>query len=197
MSKSAAVIDFFHIEKQNASAKPPPPPPASPPGRTAGAPFRGIQSLVSRINPQLLKTVMAASRPAGTRPPPHSSSPSSPTVVPLPVLNPAASRGSTAASQLPTETAPLTIFYNGTVAAFDVPRDQAEVIIKMVETGITSCPAPRKESSSSSSLADGGQLEGDLPIARRKSLQRFLEKRKGRLATASPYHEGTTPPQAC
>uniref|UniRef100_A0A1D1YYH8 Protein TIFY n=1 Tax=Anthurium amnicola TaxID=1678845 RepID=A0A1D1YYH8_9ARAE len=187
MSRSTVEIDFFRMEKQSAAAASKLPSP----DRTPVAPLRGgIQSLVSRINPQLLKAVMASggapdngiaffSAPNGPAfLPSHPTSPTAggegnqPLLPPLPVVNTA----SRSASPIPSETAPLTIFYNGTVAAFDVPRDKAEAILRMAEAGLVANPAQRPEDA----CLDGGQLEGDLPIARKKSLQRFLEKRKER-----------------
>ncbi|XP_023636850.1 protein TIFY 9 isoform X1 [Capsella rubella] len=87
-------------------------------------------------------------------------------------------------------TVPMTIFYNGTVSVYKVSRNKAEEIMKVAnETA-----ASKKDTSSTETETDlsvitpttlrpklfGQNLEGDLPIARRKSLLRFLEKRKER-----------------
>ncbi|CAA6660013.1 unnamed protein product [Spirodela intermedia] len=138
MSEATVDTDFFRDEAQIA-----------PPGRS-GSSYRGIQSVVSRISPQLLVTVMDATAPGGP-------------------FNRTARRGQSG-------TTPLTIFFNGSVTAFDVTPDEAERIIRLVEA------------STSRARVDGGgraeegevDLGGHLPIARRKSLRRFMEKRKER-----------------
>lgn len=122
----------------------------------------GIQSVVSRINPQLLRSVIAAG--AAAMPPAKaallfSSSSSSPSP-PVTILNPSIrfaanpsfyslkmynhrfllnltnsirifqlqnqkkKKISRSVAETPNETAPLTIFYNGSVAIFDLPRDK-------------------------------------------------------------------------
>ncbi|CAA2987241.1 Hypothetical predicted protein, partial [Olea europaea subsp. europaea] len=72
----------------------------------------------------------------------------------------------------------MTIFYNGMVAVFYVSRDKAQDILLLADEGVQK-PA---ESSDSNVTSDQknilGTLKGDFPIARRQSLQRFLEKRK-------------------
>ncbi|KAI4975818.1 hypothetical protein ZWY2020_049425 [Hordeum vulgare] len=63
--------------------------------------------------------------------------------------------------------AQMTIFYGGQVLVLDgVPADRAAELLR----------------------AAAARGEGDLPMARKASLQRFMEKRKGRLAArAVPY----------
>ncbi|XP_052204158.1 protein TIFY 9-like [Diospyros lotus] len=186
MAKSSLELDFFPVEKVD-SAKP----------QTRKLfdrrrSFRDIQSVISKLNPDLLKTVIAsgsADQSSGFSKPSESANSSPPKhdenlnmFAALPVYTP--TFGSIAyGSESASETSPLTILYNGTVAVFDVPPHKAENILKFAEGGLSKTVQladPKLEMSSES-------LSGDLPIARRKSLQRFLEKRKQRLALACPY----------
>ncbi|XP_059281416.1 protein TIFY 9-like [Lycium ferocissimum] len=80
-----------------------------------------------------------------------------------------------------TENAPLTIFYDATVAFFDVSSDEAEGILRFAERSkIMDAFSPRKQLFVET-------FSGDLPLARRNSLLRFLEQRKKRLTMVSPY----------
>ncbi|XP_058195282.1 protein TIFY 9-like isoform X1 [Rhododendron vialii] len=132
--------------------------------------FRDIQGVISKMNPELLKSVIGsvelksndgkfsengdalalALNPLTLK---HHES----------VFPPAFGGNTCGLGSLTTETTPLTIFYNGTVAVYEVPRPRAENILKLAVSS----------------------RNGNLPIARRKSLQRFLEKRKERLNLAS------------
>ncbi|XP_059281017.1 protein TIFY 9-like [Lycium ferocissimum] len=79
-----------------------------------------------------------------------------------------------------TKNVPLTIFYDGTVTVFDVSSDEAEAILRFAESSkIMDAFTPRKQLFVET-------LSGDLPLARRNSLLRFLEKRKERLTMVSP-----------
>ncbi|CAA7043305.1 unnamed protein product [Microthlaspi erraticum] len=103
------------------------------------------------------------------------------------------------------QSAPLTIFYGGQVMVFDdFPAEKAKEIIdlahkgsannqniakKQAEIASTSTPNPAQETvqPNTSSLAC------ELPIARRASLHRFLEKRKDRITSKAPYQiDGST-----
>ncbi|XP_074585474.1 protein TIFY 9-like isoform X2 [Curcuma longa] len=158
--------DFFQIEKQNAARY------GAVDGRSSA---RGIQSVVSRINPQILRSVIApgagAMRPAKAALLFPSSSPP-PVTVPNPSIR--------SVTEISNETMPLTIFYRGTVAVFDLPRDKTEAILKLAETANAGDVIGGTE---------GMRLPEDLlPMSRRKSLQRFLAKRKQRLTEAAgPY----------
>ncbi|CAN1827947.1 Protein TIFY 10B [Linum perenne] len=113
--------------------------------------------------------------------------------------------GSAAAAQ-------MTIFYGGRVIVFDdFPAEKAKEIMDLAsgKGGVVNNSNPSDErnvnslntgaASSSSSPDSGGQIErlpfrppqpipSDLPIARRASLHRFLEKRKDRVTSRGPYH---------
>ncbi|KAL8248276.1 hypothetical protein R6Q59_005144 [Mikania micrantha] len=84
----------------------------------------------------------------------------------------------------------LTIFYDGKVSVCDVTELQARTIIKLASTemdekwartpGSTTSSEP---SPSSPSLSAGG-------LSMKRSLQRFLQKRKNRIQTTNcPYHQ--------
>ncbi|KAI8526771.1 hypothetical protein RHMOL_Rhmol12G0022100 [Rhododendron molle] len=132
--------------------------------------FRDIQGVISKMNPELLKSVIGSvelKSNAGKFSENGDSLALNPSTLKHheSVFPPAFGGSTCGLGSFTTETTPLTIFYNGTVAVFDVPRPRAENILKLAASS----------------------RNGDLPIARRKSLQRFLEKRKERLNLASRY----------
>ncbi|CAL0327868.1 unnamed protein product [Lupinus luteus] len=99
--------------------------------------------------------------------------------------------------------AELTIFYGGQVIVFDdFPADKADELMSLAGKGISqsntySLSQPsfahnlvRTSADSSAPLIPQPSLRpvvSDLPIARKASLHRFLEKRKDRIATKAPY----------
>lgn len=92
----------------------------------------------------------------------------------------------------------LTIFYKGTVNVYDISAQKAQAIMTLAGNIVGSphqcltvdrtTAAFSKPLSSLSKSALQHMACVDLPIARQKSLQRFLEKRKNRLNSAAPYH---------
>ncbi|CAN0877727.1 Protein TIFY 10B [Linum grandiflorum] len=119
---------------------------------------------------------------------------------------------------VPAAPAQMTIFYGGRVIVFDdFPAEKAKEVMALASgKGVmnnnnnnssddrnvnnnSSASAGSGAASSSSSPEASGQIErlpfrppqpipSDLPIARRASLHRFLEKRKDRVTSRGPYH---------
>ncbi|KFK25560.1 hypothetical protein AALP_AA8G130600 [Arabis alpina] len=156
--------------------------------------FRDIQGAISKIDPEIIKSLLASGGKHSDSP---SRSPSTPkqeqTQIPNSTVHEPLARPST---EIVTGTIPMTIFYNGSVSVFQVSRNKAENIMKVVmETASSKKEKAIMEKDLSvippttlrPTKLFGQNLEGDLPIARRKSLQRFLEKRKERVVSTSPY----------
>jgi jasmonate ZIM domain-containing protein len=77
------------------------------------------------------------------------------------------------------ERAPLTIFYGGKMVVFDdFPAEKAEELMQLA--GSSNAAAPGQNALAQPSLTD-------MPIARKASLKRFMEKRKNRLTAGDPY----------
>ncbi|XP_064963555.1 protein TIFY 3-like isoform X1 [Musa acuminata AAA Group] len=100
-----------------------------------------------------------------------------------------------------------TMFHGRRVRAYNaIPRDKQARAILLIAAAATKTPAivgpsaataaallgpllTRSLSLQSSTAGEPPQVElqAELPMARRKSLQRFLEKRQNRLVSAAPY----------
>ncbi|XP_071721444.1 protein TIFY 10A-like [Rutidosis leptorrhynchoides] len=77
----------------------------------------------------------------------------------------------------------MTIVYNGQVMVFnDLGPEKVKEIIKLAESGGSQKPSKPEEP-----LKNTFVSSSDLPIARKASLARFLEKRKDRITSRSPY----------
>ncbi|CAK9328656.1 unnamed protein product [Citrullus colocynthis] len=175
MARATVELDFFGLEKEASSKS------QFHALLHRKRSFRGIQSAISKINPELLKSVIGS---ASISLPPSPKAANQNLLSPLPLYTPLF-RATTSESLQ--HTSPMTIFYNGTVAVFDVPRDKAESILKLVAEGKVEANPTGAIPATDHQQQLIASLNGDLPIARKKSLQRFLEKRKERLTTASPY----------
>ncbi|CAM0904857.1 unnamed protein product [Alopecurus aequalis] len=118
--------------------------------------IRGMEtSAIAKIDPQLLRRVVVARPPATTE--------------------------DQAPSAVPT---PMTVFYNGSVAIFDVSHYKAEAIMRMARDVTTT---KQVDLGNTTLVGNSGK---DIPLARTKSLQQFLTKRKERLTRLSPYQLG-------
>lgn len=189
-------VDFLGLEmdKKASEAAAPQPHPRLDRRRS----FRDI----CKMDPEIVKSVIAsAGKTTKTTTLPSDvtcPSPSPSALLPLPL--PAFLR---AAGGNPQETTPVTIFYNGTVSVFHLPNQKAQEIIKLaVELQSISYNNDGDLIHHSSLHAQPQNIlpeldEGDMPIKRSQSLQRFFEKRKERLIPVFPYshsvHQVTQP----
>ncbi|KAL5218684.1 hypothetical protein ABZP36_019368 [Zizania latifolia] len=84
----------------------------------------------------------------------------------------------------------LTIFYGGSVVVFDdFPAEKADELMKLVAV---SCDSAAAGVDAGAAAACHPSLP-DMPIARKVSLQRFLEKRKNRLAATESFPAALQP----
>ncbi|KAJ8543371.1 hypothetical protein K7X08_005894 [Anisodus acutangulus] len=98
-------------------------------------------------------------------------------------------------SESEADKAQMTIFYAGQVIVFnDFPADKAKEIMLMATTTNSTSMVPPKPADLVSPAINmvptqmpSHPIVSDLPIARRASLTRFLEKRKDRLTAKAPY----------
>ncbi|KAL1550492.1 protein TIFY 9-like isoform X1 [Salvia divinorum] len=168
MAKSSSLeLDFFAMDKGSAAL---PPPPTAAPVFQRRRSFRDIQGVITKMNPEVVKSVIGNGGFAIPSPQ-------------LPFCDPKLSLRCGGDENR----APMTIFYNGMVSVFDVSPRKAQDILKVADEILPSKSADSLESNSKAETSLLESLNGDLPISRKISLQRFLEKRKERLITVSPY----------
>ncbi|KAL6500670.1 hypothetical protein OROHE_025467 [Orobanche hederae] len=94
----------------------------------------------------------------------------------------------------PNEKQPLTIFYNGRVASCDATEQQARTIIFLASRETeekSNSSRPRGSNSSCSPFLTNSPIcsptTSSTSLSMKRSLQRFLEKRKSRAQAMSPY----------
>ncbi|WOH11347.1 hypothetical protein DCAR_0830829 [Daucus carota subsp. sativus] len=98
--------------------------------------------------------------------------------------------------------AQMTIFYGGQVVVFnDLPAEKAKEIMMLASKACSSFTQPEIPASpkvvAANSLVQTQRRQpivSDLPIARKASLTRFLEKRKDRITARAPYASSETKP---
>ncbi|ERM99472.1 protein TIFY 10b isoform X1 [Amborella trichopoda] len=90
--------------------------------------------------------------------------------------------------------AQMTIFYDGKMVLIDdVSAEKAKIIMLMAANGAGcpqnsgSVPLPANTSSSNHRSSVSSKNFSDMPMARKASLQRFLEKRKDRIKSTAPF----------
>ncbi|XP_057777741.1 protein TIFY 9-like isoform X2 [Salvia miltiorrhiza] len=179
MAKSSSLeLDFFGMEKGSTVL----PPPTAAPVFQRRRSFRDMQGVITKMNPEVVKSVIGNGGLGSKR--------SSAVAVPSPqspLCDPKLSLRCGGDYENAENTAPMTIFYNGVVSVFDVSARKAQDILKVADEILPPKSAENLESNSHTERNLLESLNGDLPISRKNSLQRFLEKRKERLITVSPY----------
>lgn len=110
---------------------------------------------------------------------------------PLPLMPGADVDASPADLDLP-QAAPaqLTIVYGGRVLVLaDVPADKAAGLLRLAAGAAAERAETEATGAKRRDHVSGGSAGADLPVARKASLQRFMEKRKARVAAArtEPY----------
>ncbi|CAB86629.1 putative protein [Arabidopsis thaliana] len=186
MSKATIELDFLGLEKKQTNNAPKPKFQKFLDRRRS---FRDIQGAISKIDPEIIKSLLASTGNNSDSSAKSRSVPSTPREdqpqIPISPVHASLARSST---ELVSGTVPMTIFYNGSVSVFQVSRNKAGEIMKVANEAASKKDESSMETDLSVILPTtlrpklfGQNLEGDLPIARRKSLQRFLEKRKERL----------------
>ncbi|KAK7303103.1 hypothetical protein RJT34_14004 [Clitoria ternatea] len=82
---------------------------------------------------------------------------------------------------------PLTIIYDGKICVADVTEFQAKSILTLANKKMEE-RVRTTEACSASAMVGQYQLSPGSGLSMKRSLQRFLQKRKNRVQEASPYH---------
>ncbi|XP_057750098.1 protein TIFY 5A-like [Arachis stenosperma] len=113
------------------------------------------------------------------------------------------SRSSPLQGQHTPQSHPLTIFYDGKISVCDVTHSQARSILMLARkeleervrtptstgSSVEPCsPALLQSSSQQQQYYNNNLHSPGSSLSMKRSLQRFLQKRKNRLQEASPYH---------
>ncbi|KAG6429324.1 hypothetical protein SASPL_107373 [Salvia splendens] len=159
MAKSSSLdLDFFAMNKGSTAL----PPPSAAPVFQRRRSFRDIQGVITKMNPEVVKSVIGNGGFA---------IPNSPQLDPKLSLRCGGDENR----------APMTIFYNGMVSVFDVSPRKAQDILKAADEMLPSKSPENLESNANGETNLLESFNGDLPISRKISLQRFLQKRKERV----------------
>ncbi|PIM99909.1 hypothetical protein CDL12_27590 [Handroanthus impetiginosus] len=172
MARSAIEHDFFSKKKESNGL----PPAVKSHKIERRRSFRDIQGVISKMNPEVVKSVIENGSLGGNKRKPAVSSPkeTQTNISPFPVCDPTLRLGCGHNGKNDEKNAPMTIFYNGIVAVFDVSPNQAQGILKVAEERLPESA----ELSESNPYNQENLLDGDFPMKRTKSLQVFLKKRK-------------------
>ncbi|KAK4780725.1 hypothetical protein SAY87_016831 [Trapa incisa] len=166
MSRATLEFDFFGTEKEKLTSCTS----SSATSRSLHSQrsFRGIQSTISRINPELLKSVIASTSFSTPEAPDVQNNASLPLPVHVPALRYSVATDSINSSK---QTAPLTIFYNGTLAIFNVSPDEAESMLKLAAEASSKISGQQNNDATTPSMDHKNLLRtfrADLPLFRRK-----------------------------
>ncbi|ANM69300.1 CO/COL/TOC1 conserved site [Arabidopsis thaliana x Arabidopsis arenosa] len=129
MSKATIELDFLGLEKKQTNNAPKPKFQKFLDRRRS---FRDIQGAISKIDPEIIKSLLASTGNNSDSSAKSRSVPSTPREdqpqIPISPVHASLARSST---ELVSGTVPMTIFYNGSVSVFQVSRNKAGEIMKV------------------------------------------------------------------